>query len=298
MKRILIVLLILSMMGLSGCIIELGDGFELGIDDERISIDFDSNSIKTGDIKTYTKEIELGEQKSLDVELNVNAAEVDIERSEDKLFEGEINSNIIGFSPRMELKGDKLIIKDEYKFRSIRKFTNNWDLKITDQIPINFEITSNATKNDFDFTGLMLTDLEIYTNASDTNISFDEANEANLKNITIDINAGNIELYGLDNAGPEEIDVEVNAGNVTLEFGDNISKNIEIVVEGNASQTTLKLPENVGISIEKRSTLSSINLEKSGFIKENDVYKSSNYDEAEYKIEIEVKGTAFNLTVK
>ncbi|MTI46767.1 toast rack family protein [Sporosalibacterium faouarense] len=298
MKRVLAIIMVFVMISLSGCVIDLEDGLEIGIGDDRISIDVGDENFELGDLETYNQDFDIGNEESLDVDINVSAAKINIEKSEDKLFSGRVESNIVGFDPRMELVGNSLLIKDNFKYRSIRSFKNNWDLKFTDQLPLKFDITTNASKNDFDFTGLLISKFKLYANATDNYIRFDEKNKENMESFEIDVNAGNLEVYGLGDAGPEEIEIDVNAGKIALEFGENIDKDMEISIEGNASQTTLDLPDSVGVSIEKRSTLSSLDIDESEFIKGEDGYKSNNYESAKYKIDIEVRGTAFNLTVR
>lgn len=309
MKKVLVIILILIMVSLSGCVIELGDGLVIDLEDMNLdNIDFEnfdyendydygSNS-RIGDMKTYTQEIELEDEESLEVVLDVSAGKISLEKSEDKLFEGIVKSNIRNLNPIMDLHGNRLTIKDDFKYNSIRRFTNNWDLKITDEIPVDLDIQTNASKNRLDFTGIKVTDLAVSTNASDTDIEFNEKNEVELEDFSIDTNAGKVEVYGLGNARPKEIDVEVNAGSVTLDFDDIIYNDIEISIEGNASQTTIDLPDNVGISIEKRTKLTSLNIKESKFDRDDDVYTSDNYDTAEYKVDIKVRGTAFSLSIE
>lgn len=299
MKKILLLILALLMVGLSGCIIDLNDGFEIISDDNEFKINFGSNNaVELGDLKTHNKVIELEGQDKLDIELDINAANIDLSASQNKLFEGEVKTDIQNLIPTMELNRSKLVIKDEFRYTSIRKFRNDWNLKITNQIPLSLEIRTNAAKNDFDFTGLKIDNLKLYINATDTDITFDEKNKGNFKTFKLDVNAGNVEAYGLDYAAPEEIEVEVNVGNVELQFGENITKNTEIYLEGNASSVTLDLPSNVGISIEKESNLVGINTDNHSFSKTGDGYISDNYDTAEYTFDIVVGGAAFNVNVK
>lgn len=299
MKKILVLVLILSMIGISGCVIDLGDGFEIDLDENDFKVNLGSNkSVELGDYKTHNKVIELEGQEKLEVKLDISAAEIELSASEGKLFEGEVVTNIQNLIPRMELDENKLLIKDEFNYNSIKKFKNDWNLKITDRIPLSLDIRTNATKNDFDFTGLQIEELEMYINAADTDITFNEKNKANFKSFKIDLNAGSVEVYGLDKAAPEEIEVEVNAANIELDFGNNITKNMEIHLDGNASNVKLDLPSNVGISIEKESSLVSISINHPSLKKTSDGYISDNYDSAEYTVDIEVRGAIFNVNIE
>ena len=295
MRKLLLMALILSLVSLTGCVIELGDGIDIDLGD---GIGITKGAVKTGEMKTFEEVIELGDQKEIDVDLNLGAARIDVSKTEDNLFEGKVETDIVGLEPKMELKGERLSIRDDFSYNSVKRFTNDWNIKLTNKVPIRLDASVNASRSNFDLSGMMIRDIEMHYNASNANVVFNEKNPEDFKNFELDVNAGNVEVVGLDNAAPGDMDIEVNAGSVALEFGDNIDKNIEISIKGNASKTTIVLPDNVGISIERKSNLISLNLEKSGFSNSEDFYKSENYDSAEFKVDIEINGTASSVTVK
>ena len=300
MKKISILILAFLMIGLSGCVINLEDNIdEIRINTDNFKINFDlNNRVEIGDLKTYTKIIELEKQEELDVRLDVNAAKINISSTSDKLFEGKVETDIQNLIPIMELNRNKLVIDDDVSYKSLRNFTNDWMLKITDKVPLNFNIKTNATKNNFDFTGLQIEDLRMNINAADTDIIFNEVNKADFKIFRLDLNAGSVEVRGLDYSVVEEIDVKVNAGNVKLEFGDNIIKDTKIYLNGNASNATVELPENVGVSIERESNLVNIDINNHSFNKSGSSYTSKNYDTAKHTIDIVVTGAMFNVEIK
>ncbi len=299
MRKILALTLMIAILGLTGCVIDLNDGLNISVDDQNISIDINSGeAMEIGKMNTYKSEFDFEGQEKLDVKIDLNAVDIDIRKNDDKLFKGVVTSNIKNYDPMIELDEDTLYIKQKSSFRSLRKINNDWDIEITDKIPVTLDINLNASKNDFDLTGLKIEEIEMFLNATDTEVQFDKKNEADLSNISLDVNAGDVEIVGLDYAAPQEIEVKVNAGNVTLEFGNNISRNIEITLQGNAAKTTIDLPDNVGISIDKRTNLANLDINNALFEKDDDIYKSENYETAEYKVDITIRGSLYDVEIE
>ncbi len=299
MKKILILILAFLMIGLSGCVIDLEntvDEIRIDTDNFKVNLNLDNRS-EIGDLKTHTKVIELDRQEELEVRLDVNAAKINISSTSDKLFEGKVETDIQNLIPIMELNRNKLVIDDDFSYNSLRNFTNDWMLKVTDKVPLSFDIKTNATRNNFDFTGLQIEDLKMNINAADTDIIFNEVNKADFKTFRLDLNAGSVEGHRLDYASVEEIDVKVNAGNVKLKFGENIIKDTKIYLDGNASSATVELPKDVGVSIERESNLVNIDISNRSFNKRGSSYTSRNYDTAKYIIDIVVTGAMFSVKI-
>jgi len=299
-KKVFVIVLIFLMIVLSGCVIEIDGNSGFRMNDKNMNIQIKPGvSVKTGELRTFTQEYDLEGQEELDVNMSINAADVTIEKSENKLFEGEIRTDIIGLEPNITLGGNKLRIRDDFSHSGISNFTNDWDLKITSKIPVDLTVNNNASKNNLDLTGIKLNNIDLNFNAADTNIRFDEKNEGDLRRFKLEVNAGNTDIFQLGNAGAKEIDVRINAGKASLEFGSNIYNDVDIAISANAGKVILAIPDNVGVRLIKRGTLSSIDINKGGFERKNDdEYVSSNYDSAEYKINIDINGTASNVTIR
>lgn len=295
MKKSIFLILIITMISLSGCVIEINDdALKFNVNDENIDI-----QVKRGELKTFTEEFALDDQKRLDVYMKINAAKTSIERSSDALFKAEVNTDIVGLTPEFQLKGDNLIIKDNFEFKKVGNAVNDWELQITDKIPISLDIESNATRNNYDFTGMNIEDISLVLNASSTNIRFDEKNRGDLQKFDIKLNAGDVEISGLDNAAAEVMGVDVNAGNIELFFGDNLDKDMEISIQANVASVDIRLPKNVGVLVEKNSNLMSLNINYRDYEKISDIeYKSDNYDIAKQKIHVNIKGNASSIEIR
>lgn len=300
MKKISFSLIILStLIILSGCTVKIdGDIFK---DD---SFDNDNQPIEIGELKTYSESYNLEGQKSLDVNINLNAAKVNLEKTEDKLFEGNIKTNIAKMTPNIKLNGNNLYIGDKYEknwSRNLSNAKNTWDLKLTDKIPLNLDIEMNATKNNFDFTDMIIDKISLDLNAADNKLTFNNINKGNLKEFDIDLNAGSLEIEGLGNAGAYDINAEVNACNIEFNFDKNIHKDVSLKIESNVSNSTVRLPNNVGFKLKIGENILISNIDKNGFDyskTQDKTYISNNYDDAKYKVNIVIEGNMSNFDIK
>ncbi|WP_425446308.1 LiaF domain-containing protein [Dethiothermospora halolimnae] len=298
MKK-LIILIIICLIPLTGCVIEIDDDLGVKINDKNFNVNIDGlNKVEIGDTRTIEEEFEVKGQKELEVRLDVSGADLSISKTEDNLFKGIIETNIKNLKPKIELKDNRIIIDDNFKYNGLGKYENNWNLKFTNNIPLKLDIDSNASDNGFDFTGMKISKLDIDTNAASTDINFNEKNEEDLDKIKLDINAGDLDIFDIGNANASDINVDVNAGSVDIDFGDKVFKDTEVSIEANASSITIDVPEDVGISIEKENMLSSLSYNSSEFDKVNGRYISKNYDKAKYKIEIELEGGVSSFDIK
>lgn len=261
----------------------------------------DNQSVEIGELRTYNESYDLEGQKSLDVDIDLNAVRVNLEKAENKLFESNIETNINKMTPDIKLNGNNLYIGDKYekfKPKSLNNAKNTWDLKLTDKIPLNLDIKINAGKNNFDFTDMIIDRISLELNAVDNEVTFNSINKGNLKEFDIDLNAASLQANGLGYAGVSDIDAEINAGSLELKFDENIHKDVSIKIESNASSSTIILPEDVGFKVELDKNLSSLNINDFDYSNpQKNVYISNNYNDAKYKINIEIEGniSSFNI---
>ncbi|MTI71963.1 MAG: hypothetical protein FH751_17080 [Firmicutes bacterium] len=296
MKRLILIIMIITLLSLTGCVIDLkGSGVEI--------TDNNSRKIKTGDLKTFSEEFDIKGQSNLKVDLNTNAGEISLTKTSNKLFKGNIKTNIVGIEPRIDLRDDRLNIgyHNIRKFRlgNFNNFINKWHLEVTDKLPLTFDIDANATKSIYDLTDLMVKEISIDSNASDVDIFFNKKNKINLDDFDIEVNAGNLEVNGLSNAKVKEIEVDVNAGNATLNFDGDIENDLELDIKVNVGSVSLELPKNAGIFIRKDSQLLSLDIHGKDFEKiSSNEFKTINYDEKKYKIDITIEGNASSIDIK
>lgn len=266
MKKLVIILTLISMIVLYGCTIDVNGDFSI--------FDDDLEEKNVGDFETFNEIIEQNNYEDIDVTFKFNAAKVNINKSEENLFEGYFKTNISDFKPTVEFNDNKLYFDDNYKHKIFQKSKKYWDIKLGDKVITSLDITSNACDNSFDFTNLLIKDMKLDFNASNADIR-------------------------LDNDNADNIDIEANASKVSLYFGNNISKNTDIKIEADASSISLDFPEDIGIKIELKSDLTNFDIHKKDIIKiGNKTYKSNDYDDSKIKINIYIDSSVSNIDIR
>ncbi len=302
MKKIYVLVIIVFAMLFTGCSIRINnDDIEI-LDDED-----NKRSIKIGELKKYNKNFDLRGQNKLKVDLEIDGGEIDLSKTKNKLFEGNLETNIKNLKPVWELNGDVLDITynredfriDNIDFDETKKYDNNWDLYITDKVPVSFHIINNATKGYYDFTDIEVENIFMNLNASHTDIIFDEQEQKDLNKLTINVNAGDAKIYDLGYSGVENVELVTNVGNTSIDFGERINKDIRMEVNVNVGNTDIKIPKDAGVLIKKAKTLSNIEISEHRFDKvSKNEYRSKNYDDAEYKIYLNIHGNVSNISIE
>lgn len=294
-KKIGLVILILLIFSTTACTFQLSDNGILTSDDGDLSFD---DNIESGDIKTFTESFDNSGIESAEVEIDVNSANINISKSEQELFKGEVKTNVKGMEPIFRLNENRLIISDKFNYKGFNNIHNKWDLKFTDNIPLSFDININAVNNEFDLTDLMVKEFKINTNASNTVIRANNKNNELLENFNIEMNAGKLEIRELGNMNIKNLNISMNAGNLDIDFGEKIYRDISIEFDGNVSEVDIDIPEDVGIKISNIDSLSDINVRNNKVKSKNGDYTTNNFESSSNRVIINLRGALLNMDIK
>jgi hypothetical protein len=203
---------------------------------------FANGSVENGNVT-----IEKDKAKELQLELNLGAGELNVEKGADEWVEGSIDYNEDKLKPEVsyKLKGDKGIgvieqentgILDKIKSGDLK---NIWNLTLTDEIPLNLVVNSGASDTNLDLKGLNLKDL--------------------------DVNAG--------------------VGDITIDLSGKWETSFEAALALGVGQSTIILPEDVGVKIESSKGIGTADFV--GFIsKGNGIYVNEAYENADVIIDL------------
>ena len=122
--------------------------------------------------------IEKDKAKELHLELTLGAGELNVEKGADEWVEGSINYNQDKLKPEVsyKLKGDKGIavidqenkgLLDKINFGELK---NEWNLALSDEIPLNLVVNSGASDTNLDLKGLNLKELDVNAGVGDITI--------------------------------------------------------------------------------------------------------------------------------
>lgn len=170
----------------------------------------------------------------------------------------------------------------------------SWDLKFTDEIPIEFEIAVGAAKANLDFTGMRISDLNIETGASRMFINFDEPNPIEMNEFNLELGLAKFKGKHLLNANFEEMNIDAGVGYVTLDLTGEINRRVYVNMDVGLGSTTIILPSNAGVKLYmETSFLMSVDTDELIEVKDN-VYESENWGETEAELILEIDA-AFGL---
>jgi hypothetical protein len=191
--------------------------------------------------------IEKDKAKELQLELNLGAGELNIEKGASEWVEGSIDYNQDSLKPDVsyKLKGDKGIgvIEQENKGLldkiKIGELKNEWNLTLTDEIPVDLRVNSGASDTKLDLKGL------------------------NLK----------------------ELNVNAGVGDITIDLGGKWTEGFDAALALGVGQSTIILPNDVGVKIESSKGIGSADFDD--FIsKGNGVYVNEAYEDADVIINL------------
>lgn len=186
--------------------------------------------------------IEKDKAKELQLELNLGAGELNVEKGANEWVEGSINYNEDKLKPEVsyKLKGDKgmAVIEQEniglLDNIKLGEHKNEWNLTLSDEIPLDLVVNSGASDTNLDLKGLNLNEL--------------------------DVNAG--------------------VGDITIDLSGKWENSFDAALALGVGQSTIILPEDVGVKIESSKGIGTADF--IGFIsKGNGVYVNEVYENAD-----------------
>lgn len=174
-----------------------------------------------------------------------------------------------------------------------------WFLKFTDAIPISFDIQLGVGRGDFDLSGLQVKDFNLSTGASDMSIAFDEPNKTVIDNITIESGVSKFDGRNFGNARFKHLRFQGGVGSYTLDFGGEITTEVDVDVEVGLGMMTMYIPRDVGVRIfYEESWASRIDCDRDFEPSGDNLYLSTNYTSARGKMNIRVNSGLGSIKVR
>jgi hypothetical protein len=124
-----------------------------------------------------TIHIEKDKAEQLDITLNVGAGSLNVTEGAKDWVEGEIQYNVDDLEPKVSYKrsGDigKVVIEQSKKDLSGIKFgdvKNDWELQLSNHIPLELEVNTGASETKLDLQGLQLEGLNVNAGVGDVTV--------------------------------------------------------------------------------------------------------------------------------
>lgn len=278
----------LLVVSLTGCVMEFDN----------------AGSIVSGVTEEYKETVQLAgeyqKDEPLKLELDMKMAKADIGSTGDKLADVKFVYSTEALKPQFKADLKGISIRNKIDKVGFSKPVNKWDASITNQLPLEVELNSDASDVKLDMGGMIINKLNSQLNASSAKLYFDEPNKGSVDKLRISANASDVALYNGGNIGFEVLAVDANASKILMELSGENRQESEVRIDADASTVRLKLPEDTGVRIViDKYELSSVRIDNDRLLSRSEKeYVTRDYNKAEKTIKIYVDMNVTTLNVE
>ena len=173
--------------------------------------------------------------------------------------------------------------------------TPTFDLSLSPEIPLALLLELGAVQADVELGGLALRRVGFRTGASDTRLRFSEPNPVACDELTMEAGAAEFQADDIGNANCARVTFRGGIGEVRLDFGGSWRRSMVADVNVGIGALRLNLPRDVGVSVQLNRFLASF--DAAGFTKRGDTYFSANFNDARYRLTLNVNASLGGVEV-
>lgn len=268
------------------------------------TITLPSVEVQPGETREESVEIPLNDAATADVNINFGAGEFRLRPGvEEGLLKADFTYNVDKLKPiiKEDRRGDELDVNlgldvDGLSLNLGDSTRNEWDIRLSDQVPMALDIDLGAAKGRLDLGGLRLTDADIRTGAADVEIEWDEPNPELLDLLSVDAGASSLKIHKLGNAHFDQMNFNGGAGNFELDFSGDWQESARASIKAGLSNLTLTVPSDVGVKVDTGDKALA-NVKADGFRRSGTAWVNDAYGESELELIITVDIGLGNLTL-
>jgi CubicO group peptidase (beta-lactamase class C family) len=170
---------------------------------------------RVGALRTESQSVELGDAKSVRVEIDLGAGDLEVTGGAEKLLEADFTYNVAKLKPEVEYTDGTLVVRQPDveglpALRGITDYRNEWGLRLYDEVPMDLSVDVGAGASDLQLAGLSLTGLDVSLGAGESTVDLSGDWVRDL-DVTINAGAGDISVRLPGNVGAR-VEVEVGVG--------------------------------------------------------------------------------------
>ncbi len=229
-----------------------------------------SEGERVGELQTKSETIELGSADSANVEINMGAGELEVSGGAADLLEATFTYNVSELNPSATFIGGNLLIEEEDvkgglgTLLDLHEFRNEWDLRFSDDVPLEMNIQLGAGRTNLSLGSLALASLDV------------------------DAGAGDVDLDLSGSQALTQFDFQMGAGDITVDLTGDWQDDLDATVQGGLGEMTLRLPSEVGVRLEVNTGIGSV--DTSGLSKNGNIYTNDAYDNSDVVLRLEIDG--------
>jgi len=226
-------------------------------------------TIDVGETRVVPVAIAREDAEQVRVDIRMVSGELTIDRGAESLLEGQFTFNVDEWEPETSYTvtdgQGRLTIRQPNtdRLNITGNARNEWDLRLSDDVPMELQLQAGAGRHDVDLAGLQITELDMQLGAGEADITLG------------------------DNPELSRVDVELGAGSVDIDLSGDWAQDVEVEVQGGVGSTTLRLPADVGVRVDVTRGIGAVDTR--GLSRSGDVYVNAAYGESEVTLEITVR---------
>lgn len=151
---------------------------------------------RVSDLTTDTRTVETVSATSVKVQIDIGAGELGVQSGANSLMDATFRYNVDEWKPKVDyqengVQGELSVTQQGEKLPVGNQLINEWDIQLSNKIPLDLVIHTGAGNSDLNLSNLSLSGLEIETGAGVTNIDLTGSWEQDL-NVSIQGGVGEI----------------------------------------------------------------------------------------------------------
>jgi hypothetical protein len=131
-----------------------------------------ASGARVGALQTESQSVVLGDAEAVRVEIYMGAGDLDVTGGTAKLLEADFTYNVTRLKPVVAYTDGTLVVrqpdlKGRPDWRGITGFRNEWDLRLSDEVPMGLSVDLGGGIGDLQLAGLSLTGLDVSLGAGE-----------------------------------------------------------------------------------------------------------------------------------
>ncbi len=242
------------------------------------SISFNVPRTAPGELQVFSIDEKAStNNQTMEVEIQVGAAQLTIGDGASGLLEGEIRYNNPDWEPKVDRSSDSIVITqplmEDMNYLPRGDSRNEWDLKVGSD-PISLTIKAGAYEGEMEFSDYSFTNFSVNDGAAESKVLFDAPNKVEMRQFVYHTGASKVDLIGLANANFEEMSFDSGAGSYTLDFSGEFKRDAHVTVKSGVSNVEIFIPEGMNSQVTINGGLNNVDLEGT-WTSSNNTYSTS-----------------------
>lgn len=231
-----------------------------------ITLTLPDDAIEIGETRTDTILINTSDPNATaEVKLEFGAGTLIIQPgAAEGLISGTATYNVDDLGPETTISGNSVTLKQSpYEFKlgglpNVGDVENTWELNFSAQ-PVDLQIRAGAFDGQFEFGGMAVEKLDVFSGASGVKLNFGSPNLTGMSEFKFTTGASSASLTGLGNGNFSLMKFEGGAGDYTLDFSGAITRDATVEIDAALSNLKIIVPAGIPTALQIDGSLTNVN---------------------------------------